>query len=659
MRTMLLTLMLASLVSSPGLVAHQEDCDITQARVDAVLAEVVPALEEVLGLKLEDPVHARVCERSEIAQVVAEENRPLVRAQIPDEAEAERQVEALGAAYAAMTLAKYAWSSGEVLVVAENFPRLSELIRSPELCSDEALRAILVHELIHLDDHRRLHFDTVLAGLKNADQILAYNAVIEGHAQHLARRVCTARGWAKGFEIYSRSIGALPAQEDQGAGVDLLLKVMAATVSASYVQGERFFAEIEEAGGTEAVARAFATPPVDLEAVYHPEWFLDPGKRPVVTVDFEAAIALAKESFPPEKWNCAVLTVNPEQLRVATAMIPAKYSEKMLAGLVANRLTNFSPLEGSQSKQVAFVVYELRSVEAATLFVAGEELVMRAKDEQMKSGAIRISSAEYTALVGQGLSGVLAHKEVQVGSETTAVITLCASRGRMAIETTFIGEPIDDEEHIALAASLLRRAAGEDAGSAGELFSFEDVEIGAAPSGWVSAPSSADPTPNEWRVVEEARVPGSARVLALTTDNAEDTFNLLLVPGTRHADLELSVDLRANAGEVDRGGGIAWRARSAEDYWLARWNPLEQNVRLYVVEGGERRTLESAATELDAAAWHHLKIVARGARVEVFLDGEPYLSTEDAALPGDGQVGLWTKADASTAFDDLRIEPAR
>jgi hypothetical protein len=113
------------------------------------------------------------------------------------------------------------------------------------------LRAILVHELVHLDDHHRFHFDGVLTSLKSTDQILAYNAVIEGHAQFVAREICAARGWGEGFEIYSASIGALPVQEDQGAGMALLLKVVSATVSASYVQGERFFVAIDKAGGNE------------------------------------------------------------------------------------------------------------------------------------------------------------------------------------------------------------------------------------------------------------------------------------------------------------------------------------------------------------------------------------------------------------------------
>jgi hypothetical protein len=277
--------------------------------------------------------------------------------------------------------------------------------------------------------------------------------VIEGHAQFVARRICEARGWSAGFEIYSSSIGALPVQADQGAGMQLLLKVVSATVSASYVQGERFFLAIEKASGKEAVSRAFAEPPQDMQVVYNPEWFLDPSKRPPVTVDFDAAIAEAKASFPPESWNCTLLTLNPEQLRVATAVIPAADAEAMLAGLVANRLMMFTPKDMGAPKQIAFVVYELRSVEAATLFVAGEELVMRAKDDLMKTGSVRIASAEYVPLDEEGIIGVLA-REVQIGNETSAVVTLCASRGRMAIETMFNGKEIGDE-HIALAASSL------------------------------------------------------------------------------------------------------------------------------------------------------------------------------------------------------------
>jgi hypothetical protein len=186
-------------------------------------------------------------------------------------------------------------------------------------------------------------------------------------------------------------------------------------------------------------------------------------------------------------------------------------------------------------------------------------------------------------------------------------------------------------------------------------WSFEE---GTLPPGWSATETNSDDTPGAWIVADEKDAPEGGRILRLTeTQNSGATFNLFLTDDPFPADLDLAVWLRADSGKQDRGGGLLWRAQDAHNYWIARWNPLERNVRLYVVRDGERRMIADAKTDGAPNIWHELRVTARGAAVSVALDGVTLLSGEDAALPGGGMIGLWTKADAATSFDALRLSP--
>jgi hypothetical protein len=132
-------------------------------------------------------------------------------------------------------------------------------------------------------------------------------------------------------------------------------------------------------------------------------------------------------------------------------------------------------------------------------------------------------------------------------------------------------------------------------------------------------------------------------------------FNVLLADGAGR-DVELSVALRAQQGEIDQGGGLVWRAQDGASYYIARWNPLESNVRAYKVVAGKRQQLASADVELDPRAWHTLAVRMRGELIECELDGRQLLEARDATFAGAGRVGLWTKADARTLFDDLVLK---
>ncbi len=134
------------------------------------------------------------------------------------------------------------------------------------------------------------------------------------------------------------------------------------------------------------------------------------------------------------------------------------------------------------------------------------------------------------------------------------------------------------------------------------------------------------------------------------------TFNLAWNPDADFRDGVLEVSLRADSGVVDQGGGLIWRARGPDDYYVARANPLEDNLRLYTVVDGRRRQLASADLPLEEGVWYRLRIEHVGDHVRVGLDGRTLLDVHDDTFSDAGGIGYWTKADAATSFADLVVE---
>jgi Domain of Unknown Function (DUF1080) len=154
-----------------------------------------------------------------------------------------------------------------------------------------------------------------------------------------------------------------------------------------------------------------------------------------------------------------------------------------------------------------------------------------------------------------------------------------------------------------------------------------------------------------WEVARD----GQNRVLEQKAKNDDDTFNLVLVDDTNVKNLDLSVRMKAVAGKLDQGGGLVWRARDKGNYYIARYNPLEDNFRVYKVEGGKRTQFQSAKIPGDTN-WHTLRVTMTGTQITCYFDGTKYLEAEDATFAESGKIGLWSKADARSYFDDLTVE---
>jgi Domain of Unknown Function (DUF1080) len=190
-------------------------------------------------------------------------------------------------------------------------------------------------------------------------------------------------------------------------------------------------------------------------------------------------------------------------------------------------------------------------------------------------------------------------------------------------------------------------------------FRFGRESLGRLPDGW-KADKTGKGEGSVWKVVQDRTAPTKTGVaLAQTAEGPKPLFNLCVAEGTSLGDVEVQVSLKAVKGKVDQGGGVVWRYRDADNYYVARVNPLEGNYRVYKVVAGKRVQLETAEdVKAEAGKWHAVKVRHVGDRIECYLDGKRLLEATDSALAGPGKVGLWTKADAQTHFDDFRARGA-
>jgi hypothetical protein len=187
-------------------------------------------------------------------------------------------------------------------------------------------------------------------------------------------------------------------------------------------------------------------------------------------------------------------------------------------------------------------------------------------------------------------------------------------------------------------------------------WSFDDTAVASMPVNWKIEQTNPTTALAHWSVIADGTAPSQPNALALTeTANYDGTFNLAVAREGQFKDIDLSVRAKAVKGDEDQGGGPIWRCQDANNYYICRFNPLEANFRVYKVINGKRKQLDSAKIETTAGKWYTIRVTMKGEHVDCYLDGKKLLEADDGAISEAGMVGLWTKADAVTSFDDLVV----
>jgi hypothetical protein len=191
--------------------------------------------------------------------------------------------------------------------------------------------------------------------------------------------------------------------------------------------------------------------------------------------------------------------------------------------------------------------------------------------------------------------------------------------------------------------------------TAEEKWTFETGKVGALPENWKEAKTGKGPG-SVWKVVADESAPSGSKALAqVSSEGPRPLFNLCIAGNSTCRDIDVSVSLKALCGVIDQGGGPVWRFQDENNYYIARANPLESNYRVYKVVDGKRIQIDSADVQVPAGCWTCLRVVHKGDEIRCYLNDKVLLKVTDTAIRKEGRVGLWTKADAVTLFDDLCV----
>jgi hypothetical protein len=191
----------------------------------------------------------------------------------------------------------------------------------------------------------------------------------------------------------------------------------------------------------------------------------------------------------------------------------------------------------------------------------------------------------------------------------------------------------------------------------GRTWSFEPDTAGSEPADFTFARTGGGP-PGTWVVRAISDAPDGRHVLVQSSaDRTDFRFPMAVANTADIANLRLSVRGRPVSGEIDQAFGLVFRYRDADNYYIARANALEDNVRLYHVTNGVQQQIGSWRGTVAPGTWHSLSIEAHADHLVVSFDGAVVIDLHDSTPMGPGRVGLWTKADAVTQFDLLSVEP--
>ena len=199
-------------------------------------------------------------------------------------------------------------------------------------------------------------------------------------------------------------------------------------------------------------------------------------------------------------------------------------------------------------------------------------------------------------------------------------------------------------------AALASAAAGESAG-------FDQDPVGSVPAGWQCG--STDGGSPRWTVQAHDGAPSAPNVLK---QSGSGSFPWCVAPGAAFADGFVEVKFSPLAGEEDRAGGVVWRWKDSDTYYVARGESRVEggisHLSVAVMQRGRLRILRDVDAPVTARAWHTLRVEFEGAAIRVLLDGTLRIEFADGRIAGGGRVGVWTSADSVTAFDDFSFQRA-
>ncbi len=184
--------------------------------------------------------------------------------------------------------------------------------------------------------------------------------------------------------------------------------------------------------------------------------------------------------------------------------------------------------------------------------------------------------------------------------------------------------------------------------SSADTVNFDNFKAGAAPPGWTATQTGSGSA--KWSVEKDDSAPSKPNVLK---QSGEATFPVCIKNDTNLKDGFVEVKFKPIAGKEDQAGGVIWRVQDANNYYISRANALEDNVTIYHTINGKRVAFKNVNTKVASGVWHTLRVEFHGNQFAVIFDGNKVIDATDESFAHAGKVGVWTKADSVTLFDDF------
>jgi hypothetical protein len=181
-----------------------------------------------------------------------------------------------------------------------------------------------------------------------------------------------------------------------------------------------------------------------------------------------------------------------------------------------------------------------------------------------------------------------------------------------------------------------------------ETISFDKMVPGSPPSGWTATQTGTGTA--KWTVEADNTAPSKPNVLK---QFGQATYPICLHDDVQIRDGSVEVKFKPIAGEKDQAGGLIWRAKDPNNYYVARANALENNITIYDTVNGRRTERKRTNLKVTVNEWHTLRVDFQGNHFTVTFDGQKAIEWDDKTFTDSGQVGVWTKADSITSFDDF------
>ncbi len=189
-----------------------------------------------------------------------------------------------------------------------------------------------------------------------------------------------------------------------------------------------------------------------------------------------------------------------------------------------------------------------------------------------------------------------------------------------------------------------------------ETINFDDAKAGTLPPGWKSAVTGSGSA--KWSVEQDSSAPSKPHVLK---QSGVGTFPICIYESANLKDGFVEVKFKPVAGKEDQAGGVIWRAQDSNNYYIARANALEGNVVLYKTVNGKRSSLDIVGRKggygvketVASGQWHTLRVEFAGNHFKLMFDGKHLFDVEDITFTEAGKIGVWTKADSVTLFDNF------